>query len=64
MTRKSKGHLFFEGPWEYFEFTPPGQSLQIYRAPIENPMEEWLGVRAGARFEAYAKPWYASRKRR
>jgi hypothetical protein len=63
MVKKSKGHIAFEGPWEYFEYSPPGKTKQIYRAPIENFMEIGTDVRVGARFEAYAPNWYAARER-
>jgi len=63
MPQRSKGHIAFENKRELFEFTPPRKAPQIYRAPIENFIETGIGVRTGARFEAYAAPWWAARER-
>ena len=46
---KSKGHVEFIGPWEYFTV----ESGDLYRAQIANPLDIY-GQRQGARFEATA----------
>lgn len=46
---KSKGHIAFIGPFEYFTI----ETGDVYRAPIENPLDIY-GFRQGARFECTA----------